>query len=185
MGTTVIALVEQLTDKTFDASIAAANATGILVDFYLPWCGACINFAPVFEKVADELKNRGNVIAAKVDASEHNGLVKRFKLAGFPSVLYFIDGNTYTYKLTAARDVKDIIKFVQGTYLTESASMLPQKRDTHVRKGSAGKDKKKDTKRKMALLDQSKRLKSEMKSKQLENASIFRNAIEASKFGVA
>lgn len=62
----------------------------VLVEFYAPWCGHCQHLAPEYAAAATELK--GEVILAKVDATEENDLAQKFEVQGFPTIFFFIDG---------------------------------------------------------------------------------------------
>lgn len=62
----------------------------VLVEFYAPWCGHCQRLVPEYAAAATELK--GEVVLAKVDATEENDLAQKFEVQGFPTLLFFIDG---------------------------------------------------------------------------------------------
>ena len=47
-------------------------------------CGHCKQLAPIYEKVATELKKRVNV--GKIDCTSQNKLAKRFSIQGFPTI---------------------------------------------------------------------------------------------------
>ncbi|KAG6590912.1 protein disulfide-isomerase domain [Phytophthora cinnamomi] len=83
-----------------------------LVEFYAPWCGHCKKLAPIYEKVADELKGEVNV--AKVDVTENSELGKRFGIRGFPTVLHFSHGKSY--KFAGKRTLEDLAAFARGGF---------------------------------------------------------------------
>ncbi|XP_059666070.1 protein disulfide isomerase-like 1-4 [Cornus florida] len=62
----------------------------VMVEFYAPWCGHCQSLAPEYAAAATELK--GEVVLAKVDATEENELAQKYEIQGFPTVFFFIDG---------------------------------------------------------------------------------------------
>ncbi|VDM24465.1 unnamed protein product [Toxocara canis] len=55
-----------------------------LVDFFAPWCGHCIQFAPVFEQVAEVLD--GRVKLAKVDCDQWPGVCQSANIRAYPTV---------------------------------------------------------------------------------------------------
>ena len=78
------------TDENFDTEIA--NYEHLLVEFYAPWCGHCKALAPEYEKAAKSLD------LAKVDATKNEALAKRFEVKGFPTLLFFINGEPIKYE---------------------------------------------------------------------------------------
>jgi protein disulfide-isomerase A1 len=82
----------------------------VLVEFYAPWCGHCQTLAPEYAKAATLLKNEG-VVLAKVDATEHNDLSQKFEVQGFPTLLFFVDGEHRPY--TGGRKVDEIVGWVK------------------------------------------------------------------------
>lgn len=68
----------------------------VLVEFYAPWCGHCQSLAPEYAAAATELKDDG-VVLAKIDATEENELAQEYSVQGFPTILFFVDGEHKPY----------------------------------------------------------------------------------------
>lgn len=77
-----------LKDSNFSDFIAKNRY--VMVEFYAPWCGHCQALAPEYAAAATELK--GEVVLAKVDATEESELGQKYEIQGFPTVYFFIDG---------------------------------------------------------------------------------------------
>lgn len=76
----------ELNDSNFSESISSSKAA--LVDYYAGWCGACRMAAPMFRRVAEELK----LDLFKVDA-EHNPLARaQVEIENLPTLALVKDG---------------------------------------------------------------------------------------------
>ena len=62
----------------------------VVVDFWAPWCGPCVNFAPVYEDVADE--RSGKVRFLKVNTEAEPELSARFRIRSIPTIMLFKQG---------------------------------------------------------------------------------------------
>eukprot|EP01051_Picozoa_sp_SAG22_P014071 SAG22_NODE_1658_length_3877_cov_3.700635_1_plen_835_part_00 len=86
--------VFELHDANFDDALAA-NPTGLLVEFYAPWCGHCKALQPEYEAAATALskqkKTYGSPLrCAAVDAAKNTDLARRYSITGYPWVKLFL-----------------------------------------------------------------------------------------------
>ncbi|WCJ41028.1 Protein disulfide isomerase-like 1-4 [Euphorbia peplus] len=79
------------------------NHKYVMVEFYAPWCGHCQSLAPEYAAAATELKG-SDVVLAKVDATEESELAQEFDVQGFPTVLFFVDGEHKPYPGQRTKD---------------------------------------------------------------------------------
>lgn len=107
-----------------------------LVEFYSPACRHCVEFAPVYEEIAqhyhglansasssnsNEEENHHNIRVAKVNGAREPSLVTRFGIQAYPT-LYLIDGWS-VYEFTGNRNVPALLrKFAEGGYKASTAT---------------------------------------------------------------
>uniref|UniRef100_A0A914HEM4 DnaJ homolog subfamily C member 10 n=1 Tax=Globodera rostochiensis TaxID=31243 RepID=A0A914HEM4_GLORO len=68
-------------------STVLGSVQPFLVDFYAPWCGHCVHFAPTFEKLAKLLE--GQVQLGKVDCDRFGHICQMAGVQAFPSVVLY------------------------------------------------------------------------------------------------
>ncbi len=77
-----------VTEKSFDAAIAGDKL--VMVDFYTTWCGPCKKMAPFVQQVRETRSK--DVIVLQVDAEAQAGIADRYRLEGYPTVIFFKRG---------------------------------------------------------------------------------------------
>jgi protein disulfide isomerase len=84
-----------LTDSTYEKAIKQYKY--LIIYFYAPWCGHCRTFDSEYEKAADTLKE-DNIHLAKIDGSTEKRALQKFKVNGFPSILFFLNGEPIEFE---------------------------------------------------------------------------------------
>jgi len=108
-----------LTQSDFSSKIASGSW---LVEFYAPWCGHCKHLAPIYEKVATELKGKINV--AKVDCTANQEVCTNYDIQGYPTIKFIQQSKIYTYN--GERTVEEFVKFTTGGYEKSTPEDLPK-----------------------------------------------------------
>jgi thioredoxin 1 len=77
----------ELTAENFAEKIGDEGIT--LVDFWASWCGPCVRFAPVYERVAEK---NPDITFGKVDTEAEQQLAAEFNIRSIPTLLIVRDG---------------------------------------------------------------------------------------------
>ena len=62
----------------------------VVVDFWAPWCGPCVGFAPVFEQAAQASSDQ--LLFVKVDTEAEKMLGSQFNIRSIPTLMVFKNG---------------------------------------------------------------------------------------------
>ncbi len=75
-----------LNEENFESTVNGSPI--VLVDFWAPWCGPCKSFAPVYEAASEKF---GEIVFAKVNTEEQQGLAGYFNIRSIPTLMVFRD----------------------------------------------------------------------------------------------
>lgn len=66
------------------------NDNVALVDFWASWCGPCRMLAPILDQLAEEFKNKANIV--KVDTDKNQELAVKLGIRSVPTVMFYKNG---------------------------------------------------------------------------------------------
>jgi len=81
--------VVDLSGGNFDAEFRAGLPHAYVVEFYNPSCKHCIEFAPVYAKVAKHYASDAGITVARVDGTQNRNLLTQFGVNSYPTVKFF------------------------------------------------------------------------------------------------
>jgi thioredoxin 1 len=81
-----------VTDANFDHEVLKSDKP-VLVDFWAPWCGPCVQLSPVIDEIA--AAKAGHAKVAKVNVDENQQVAARYRINSIPALLFFKDGQVH------------------------------------------------------------------------------------------
>ena len=112
--------VIQLNKENFKKEVAESDNLWLIL-FYAPWCGHCKHFHPEFEKVAKVTKGLFKIGA--VNCEDEKDLAKKYKIDGYPTVLFFGENKEKTEEYEGERQAEQVLEF-----LLEKAKKITNKK---------------------------------------------------------
>jgi thiol-disulfide isomerase/thioredoxin len=95
--------------KSFKMTGGNGNKVDIML-FKAEWCGWCKKFEPVWNALQDKYNKKFNFI--KYDLDKDKSVFEKYKIEGFPTVLYKVDKEMVPYN--GERDVESFESFLSS-----------------------------------------------------------------------
>lgn len=76
----------EITEQNFDEVVTGSSM--VLLDFWASWCGPCMTFGPIFEKVSNE---HPDVVFGKIDTEAQQALAATFGIQSIPTLMIIRD----------------------------------------------------------------------------------------------
>ncbi|KAL4534548.1 hypothetical protein Ndes2526B_g05485 [Nannochloris sp. 'desiccata'] len=110
----VLGQVFDLTDINFDQHVnSSATSPPWLIEIYAPWCPACKDLEPVWQRLAADL-GPGGILVGKIDGTKNRALMTRFSVRHFPSIYHITGVETREY--SGRHTLQDLSAFAMGNW---------------------------------------------------------------------
>lgn len=91
----------------------------LLVNFYATWCDHCKELRPVWEKFATYAKRNGRPYrVAKVNTAKDHDLATKYRVKGFPTIMFFKEGKQPVSYL-GDRSLEGLIEYAESKMLPD------------------------------------------------------------------
>ena len=81
----------------------------MLILFYADWCGFCVRFMPIYEKLYKAHKRNFNFVKINVEDEQYADVVKKYEISAFPTV-FLVNTKEDTREKLQNRDFGDMDK---------------------------------------------------------------------------
>jgi thioredoxin 1 len=88
----------------------------VFVDCWAPWCAPCHIYEPIFNKVAEQYKDK--VVFARLNVDENPRTADKYNVMNIPTTLIFVKGKLVD-QIVGAVD-EDTLKSYVEKYISES-----------------------------------------------------------------
>ena len=123
-------LIKDVNEDTFmDDVIEASKSSPVVVDFWAPWCGPCLQFAPTFKEASEKIEG---VTFAKVNTEEEQSLGAHFGIRSIPALMIFREsiGIFSQPGSMTAKDLEDLLSKAKSIDMDEVRKELENQQES-------------------------------------------------------
>jgi len=102
--------VKVLVGSNFE-EVTKDKTKDVFVKFYAPWCGHCKKIAPIWDELAESLKERSDLVMAKIDGVDNE--VDGVDVDGFPTLVMVKKESNEKVTYAGKRDLESMKKFIE------------------------------------------------------------------------
>lgn len=94
----------------FQSDVLDIKDIPILVDFWAPWCGPCMQQGPILDDLADEIGDKVKIF--KVNVDENADLAQKYGIMSIPALKVFKNGELVE-ELTGVHSKKQLLDVIE------------------------------------------------------------------------
>lgn len=98
----------ELNQENFESLVSGKDM--VIVDFWAPWCGPCVSFAPTYEKTSEKYPN---IVFGKVNTEEEQELASYFQIRSIPTLMVFRE-NVVVYSEAGSLPASGLEQLIEG-----------------------------------------------------------------------
>ncbi|EEA05799.1 disulfide isomerase protein, putative [Cryptosporidium muris RN66] len=84
----------------------------VLIEIYAQWCGHCKNLEPIYNQLAEEMKDNENIVIAKINGPANDIPFEGFSPRAFPTILFVRAGTRTAIPYDGKRTVEAFKEFI-------------------------------------------------------------------------
>ncbi|MFH0821091.1 MAG: thioredoxin [Candidatus Peregrinibacteria bacterium] len=94
----------------FQNEVLSVKNTPVLVDFWAPWCGPCMQQGPIIDELAGEVGGKAKIF--KVNVDDNGELAQKYGIMSIPALKIFKDGEVVE-EMVGVHSKKQLLEVIE------------------------------------------------------------------------